>query len=151
MASIHFKFVTPERTLFDGQADSITCSTKQGQITVLPNHAPLVAELVLGEIIVTHKGNSQLLHVGGGFLQIQPHSEVVALADSAEHVAEIDLARAEQAVQKAQETLAKAASLSDQEYVTTAALLERNMSRIRIARKHSHRRTAITNEGVFEE
>lgn len=151
MPSIHFKFVTPERTLFDGQAESITCMTKQGQITVLPGHAPLVAELVPGEILVSQKGVAQPLHVSGGFLQIQPDSQVVALADSAEHVAEIDIARAEEAVQKAQATLAQASSLSDQEYATTVALLERNASRVRIARKHSHRRTVITNEGVFEE
>ncbi len=151
MASIHFKFVTPERTIFDGQVGSITCATTQGQITVLSHHAPLVTELAPGEIIVTQNGTPQLLHVSGGFLQIQPNSQVVALADSAEHVAEIDLARAEQAVQKAQETLAQAASMSDQEYATTAALLERNLSRIRVVRKHSHRHMAITNEGVFEE
>lgn len=84
-------------------------------------------------------------------MQVEPGSQVIALADSAEYVAEIDLARAEQAVQKARERLAQAASLSAQEYAVTAALLERNLSRTRIARKRSHRRTNITSEGVFEE
>jgi F-type H+-transporting ATPase subunit epsilon len=151
MNLIHFKFVTPERTLFDGQAMSVTCMTELGQITVLPHHAPLVAKLVPGEIVVVQENATQSLHASGGFLQVEPGSQVIALADSAEFVAEIDLARAEQAVQKARERLAHAASLSAQEYAVTAALLERNLSRTRIARKRSHRRTNITSEGVFEE
>ena len=148
MAKLQFQLVTPERTLVNEPADSITCQTKDGLITILPQHAPLVASLVSGEMIVKNDQKDHILHVGGGFIQVLAGNQVVALADAAEHFHEIDIARAEQAKRDA-ETALREQKLSDEEYAITAALLQRNLSRIKIVKKHSHRGTRITSEGVF--
>jgi F-type H+-transporting ATPase subunit epsilon len=151
MAILHLILVTPERTLFDEAVDAVTCTTVDGQITLLPGHTALVAELAAGELLVRQKNTLQVLHAGGGFIQVQPSGKVVVLSDAAEHVTEIDAKRAEEALARAKERLAQT-HLSDREYMATAALLERNSARLKIVRKHAHRRkSGITGEGVLEE
>jgi F0F1-type ATP synthase epsilon subunit len=89
--------------------------------------------------------------VAGGFIQVQNGGkEIVILADAAEHFYEIDIARAEEAKVQAEKTLQEQ-TLSDEEYALAAAVLQKSLSRINIARKHSHRRTRITSEGVLRE
>jgi len=148
MERLNLQLVTPERTVITEKANSITLPTPEGLITILPGHAPLVSTLISGEMIVKNDAGEHPLHVGGGFVHIKPNNEIVVLSDAAEHVDEIDLARAEQAKLDAEATL-REQNLSDEEYAVTAALLQRNLSRIRIVRKHAHRRTRITSEGVF--
>jgi F-type H+-transporting ATPase subunit epsilon len=127
---------------------SLTCPTTEGQITILPGHAQLIATLVSGELTAKSESEEHFIHVAGGFVQVKENSHIIILADMAEHFYEIDLARAEQAKIDAEAALAKQ-QMSDEEYAITFGLLQRNLSRINIARKHSHRRTNITQEGVF--
>ncbi len=148
MAKLHFQIVTPERTVVSAEADSITCPTGEGFITILPGHVPLVGNLNSGEMIVRNGGQDDIYHIAGGCVQIKPENDIVFLADQSEHVSEIDLERAEQAKLDA-ETALREQTLSDEEYAMTSALLQRNLTRIHIVRKHSHRRTRITSEGVF--
>ncbi len=148
---LHFQFVTPEKTVYDQQVDSITCSTTLGQVTILPHHMPFVGELVPDELVVRVNGEEQILHCGGGFVQVLPSSRVVILADTAEKLSDIDIQRAEEAAKRAKDLLEKT-QLSDREYATTSALLDRNLARLKVVRKHAHRRSApITGEGVLEE
>ena len=148
MSKFKVQLVTPERSVLAEEADSISVLTSEGYITILPGHVPLVANLVSGEMTLKNGNKDHILHVAGGFIQVKSNSEVILLADQAEHFEEIDLDRAEQAKLAAEAAL-KEQTLSDEEYATTAALLQRNLSRINIVRKHSHRKTRITSEGVF--
>lgn len=151
MNTLKFQLVTPERTVLREEVDSITCTTTKGQITILPNHVPLVAELAADELIVRVRGEARVLHAGGGFLRVEPGSSVVVLSDAAEHAADIDAARAEEALVRAQKRMQEAA-LSDREYALTSALIERNSARLKIVKKYSRRgRVPITSEGVLEE
>ncbi len=155
MAKLHLKLITPERTILDEEVVSLTCATESGEITILPNHAPLVATLTSGELVAKsggEKGNEpHFVHVAGGFIEIRPNNEVVILADGAEHFFEIDVARAEEAKKQAEEIM-KNQSMANEEYVMAAWILRKSLSRINIARKHSHRRKAgITSEGVLTE
>jgi F-type H+-transporting ATPase subunit epsilon len=152
MASLSFQLVTPERTLLNEELDSLSVPTELGQITVLPGHIPLVATLMPGELIGRSKGAEHFIHVAGGFLEVRSGNEVVILADAAEHFYEIDIKLAEEAKAKAEETMKRRNTLSDEEYARVAVSLERSLSRLNIARKHAHRRTApITGEGVRKE
>ena len=150
MAKISFQLVTPERTVLREELDSLSCPTSLGQITILPNHAPLVANLVPGELKAKNGGQEHYIAVSGGFIEVKKGSEVVVLADAAEHHYEIDAERAEEAKKRAEEAL-RQVSVSDEEYAKVAAAMERNLSRIKIARKHAHKKTPITGEGVFSE
>src|SRR5580704_17387564 len=114
--TLSLQLVTPERTLLDEQFDSISCPTKLGQITILPQHAGLVAELVPGELIARTGTSQRSVHVDGGFVQVKPGNQVIILADAAVHVNELNVELAEQVRQRAQETL-KQTTLSDEEYV----------------------------------
>lgn len=150
MAKLHLQLVTPERTVLTEELASLVCPTSDGQIAILPGHAPLIANLVSGELIAKNGNAEHIIHVAGGFVYVNVGGSVVILADTAERFEEIDLARAEEAKEKAEKTL-REQSLSDEEYAMTAALLQRNLSRIRIARKHAHRNTRITSEGVLKQ
>ncbi|HAG27572.1 TPA: ATP synthase F1 subunit epsilon, partial [Patescibacteria group bacterium] len=140
MNYLKLQLITPERTVLSEEVRSLTCPTQEGQITILPNHAPLVANLVSGELITKNGGTDNFIHVAGGFIEVRKNNEIIILADAAEHHFEIDIARAEEAKRQAEELLNQQ-HLAEEEYATAAWLIQKNLSRINIARKHSHRRT----------
>lgn len=148
---LHFQLVTPERTVLNEELDSLSCPTELGQITILPNHVPLVATLTRGELTARSGDREYFIHVAGGFVEIRPKSEVVVLADAAEHHYEINAQEAEAAVKRAKEEL-RERTMSSQEYARVAALLQQNMTRLNIAQKHAHhRRGPQTLGGVYHE
>lgn len=147
MNSINLKLVTPERTVLSKELESLSCPTALGQITILPNHAPLVATLIPGELVARNQGEEFFINVTGGFIQIDKNSTVTILADAAEHFFEINLDRAEEARKRAAAKLREVKS-SDQEYAKVAASLEKSLMRINIARKRASRKAPITGEGV---
>ena len=151
MNKLQLQLVTPERTVLTEEVASLICPTTEGQITILPGHVPIIATLVSGELVAQNGGESHNIHVAGGFVQVQNEGkEIIVLADAAEHFYEIDIARAEEAKDQAEKTLSEQ-TLSDEEYAIAAVNLQRSLSRINIARKHAHRRTRITSEGVLKE
>jgi len=139
MNKIRFKIITPERVLLESEVAQVTCPTQMGEITVLPNHIPLVANLVPGEIIVRDNGEAKFMAASGGVLEVRPGNEVVVLADAAEVAEEIDLKRAEEARERARKFMAEQ-TLSEEEYAATSAALERSLVRIRVAQKGKYRK-----------
>jgi F-type H+-transporting ATPase subunit epsilon len=105
MAGLAVQLVTPEREVLRETVDRLTCPTSDGQITILPGHAPLVATLVSGELVAHDEHGEHNIHVAGGFVEVRPDGGVIILADAAEHFYEIDLARAEEAKAQAEATL----------------------------------------------
>jgi F-type H+-transporting ATPase subunit epsilon len=139
MPKLSFQLVTPERTVLDQELDSLTCPTTMGQITILPGHIPLVATLVEGELVAKNGKNESFIHVDGGFIEVRPNSNVVALADSAEHHYEIDIQKAEEAVARAKHEMEKK-KMSAEDYAVISSILNKNQGRLKVARKHSHQR-----------
>lgn len=137
MNKLHFQLVTPERTVLNEELDSLTCPTTLGEITVLPGHIPLVATLVSGELVAKNAGKEQYIHVAGGFIEVRPKSQVVALADAAEHHYEIDIQKTEEAIARAKHEIANR-KMSAQEYAVIASILNKNQSRLKVARKRAH-------------
>lgn len=135
---LKFKIVTPERVLVETEVDSVTLPTQTGEITVLQNHIPLVSSLAAGEVKYKTAGKESFFAVSGGFIEVKKNHEVVVLADTAEFGHEIDEHRAEQARAKAQELMK--GSYHDQKTLANAsALLEKNLARLKVARKHRSR------------
>ena len=146
MNFVTFTLVTPEKTVLSQELSSLTCPTTMGEITILPGHVPLVAELKTGELHAkTADNKDSYIFVSGGFVQVNEGSKVIILADSAEHHYEIDAQKAEEAKQKAEKELAEK-KMTSGEYATVAAALERNLARIKIARKHAHRKQPSFNQ-----
>ena len=100
------EIATPERLLIREQVSEAQIPAAEGYIGVLPQHAPLLSELGIGELSYQVGGKRHSLVVGGGWIEVLPeHTRV--LASSAERVDEIDLARAEVALKRAKERLEK--------------------------------------------
>jgi len=135
-SKISFEITTPERSVFKAEdIDELSLPTQTGEITILPNHIPLVSALVPGEVRIKRGAEMQLLAVSGGFIEVQPKSKVVVLADTAERAEEINIEIVEAARRKAEE-LMKQKHLNDVEYTALAAQMERELARLRVARKH---------------
>ncbi len=135
--SIAFSLISQDKIVTEAQVDEVLLPTTSGQIGVLEHHVSLVTVLKTGEI--TTKSSNKLDHfaVFGGVAQINGQ-EVVVLADRAEHVDEIDLAKAEQAKLEAEKL--KDTATTDIELAHAYALIERNLNRITIIkhRRHKH-------------
>lgn len=146
---IQFKITTPEKIVYEGEIDQITLPTLEGEITILPNHVSLVSVLKAGELSFKESGKLIALAISGGFLEFK-NNNLIVLADTAERVEEIDLVRAEEARQRA-EALKTEKRLDEQEYATLAAKIEKELARIKVARKHRHTsRPTISSENIEE-
>ena len=133
---IRFKIATPERVVYEDNIFQISVPTTSGEITILPNHVPLVSILQAGELKIKDKDGEHVVAVSGGFLEIKPDNEVVILADNAERAEEIDVDRAEQARQRAVEQMAQAKAEENVDYAKLQAVLDREMNRVKIAKKY---------------
>lgn len=149
MPTIKFKIVTPERVVFEDEVDSITLPTRTGEITVLPNHIPLVSSLKAGEVLIRKDKQEVPMAISGGFVEIAENSLVI-LADTAEHFEEIDEARAEEARKRAEELLSRKEEIQkeDVDYTVLAAKMEKELARLRVVRKYRNIRNKpdIKNE-----
>jgi F-type H+-transporting ATPase subunit epsilon len=129
---IHLVVVTPERQLFNGLVDRVTLPSNQGELGILPGHAPLLAELGIGEISY-HVGDAkESFFCSWGFAEVLP-DRVVLLAQTAEPASEIDLNRAEQAKSRAEKRLASKDPNFD--FARAELALLRALSRLNIARQ----------------
>ena len=95
--TLFLDIVTLDKTLYQGLVEQITAPTKDGEITVLPDHMPLLTSLVPGELKLKVKAGEGIyapdyiyIAISGGFLEVQPHSRVNLIVDSALRVDEID-------------------------------------------------------------
>ncbi|MBI5222733.1 MAG: F0F1 ATP synthase subunit epsilon [Candidatus Magasanikbacteria bacterium] len=138
MKSLKFKIATPEKVIYENEIEQVSVPTTMGEITILPNHAPLVSILQAGELKIKDKNGEQVVAVSGGFLEIKPKSEVVILADDAERAEEIDIDRAEAARQRAVEQMERAKAEEDVDYAKLQAVLDREMNRVRVGRKYKN-------------
>ena len=104
MGTLHVEVVTAERTVLQDDVDMVIAPGSEGQLGILPRHAPLMTTLTAGELRLKKAGGEQSITITGGFLEVRDNV-VTILADAAERVDEIDLARAEEAMKKAQERI----------------------------------------------
>ena len=131
MPAFALEVVTPERVAYSGQVASLQAPGSEGSFGVLAGHIPLLTSLQIGRLrFVEEDGNEVQMAISGGFVEVG-REQVAVLAETAERVEEIDVARAEAARQRAEERLARAR----EERVDVAraeAALARAVNRIRI-------------------
>ncbi len=132
---LQLKIVTPERVVYEEVIDSVTATTAMGEITVLPNHIPLVANLQAGELRILSNGDEQLFVASTGFLEVRPGNEVVILADTADRVEELELEKIQKAKERAKKLLEEKRTIDDVAFADAAAMLERELARERVAIK----------------
>jgi F-type H+-transporting ATPase subunit epsilon len=135
---INFKIVTPEKTVFEAEILQATLPVTDGEVTILPNHRAYIASLKAGEICVKRSEGDVCLAVSGGFIEFNQNNLVV-LADTAERAEEIDVTRAEEARARAEELKKEKISMDDGEYARVAALVEKEIVRIKVGGRHHTR------------
>ena len=133
---LKIKIVTPEKVVYENEVFQVSIPTMSGEITVLKNHIPLVSVMKAGELRIKDKSGEVHLAVSGGFVEVRGNNEIVLLSDYAERVEEIDVQRAEEARKRAEEQMKQAKNIENIDFAKLQALIDRNMNRIRIARKY---------------
>ena len=137
MPKIRLEIISAERVVYSEDVDIVVAPGIQGQLGILPHHAPLMTMLQPGELMVRRNNEEESMFVSGGFLEVRG-DKVVVLADVAERAEEIDIARAEAAKRRAEEGIAQHPAHMD--HARTEAALLRSMIRLKVAEKSRKRR-----------
>src|SRR5262245_2107384 len=136
---LRVEIITQERKLYDGEADIVNARGTEGEMGILPQHAPLITALDFGEVRIKNGDQEETFAVGGGVLQVA-HDHVLILADSAEQAHEIDIARAEEARRRAEEMVAAGPQLDPAQQAALEAAIRRADLRLKVAqRRRTHR------------
>ena len=129
------EIVTPERLAYSDMVDAVVLPGIEGELGVLPHHAPLVTMLGVGELRVRKAGAEESFAIVGGFLQVRP-DKVVVMAETADMASEIDLEKAQEARREA-ERLLESAPTDATDLAAARAQLQASLLRIRVAeRRH---------------
>ena len=140
MATLRLDIVTAERVVYSEDVDVIIAPGVEGQLGVLPHHAPLMTMLQPGELRIKKGGEELSLAISGGFFEVRP-DRVIVLTDAAERAEDIDIARAEEAKRRAQERLSLRAPEIDAARVEAA--LRRSLIRLKVAEKRRKRKPGV--------
>jgi len=132
---LSLKIVTPERVVYEDTVDSVSVMTQMGEITILPGHIPLVANLQAGELRAKKNGEEIYLVSSTGFLEVRQGNQVTILADTAERVEELELEKIEAAKERARKMLEEKRNIDDVAFADAAAMLERELARERVVIK----------------
>ena len=131
-STLKLEIITPAATVFSEDVEMVTLPAVEGEIGILPQHVPLMTQMVPGEMVVRKNGQDRFLAVGGGFVEITG-DHVTILTDLAIAADKIDEAMAEEARQRAQARLRE--KLSAEEVANVNAALARSLAQIRVKRR----------------
>ncbi len=130
--TLRLEIVTPEATVYSEDVEMVTLPAVEGQIGILPQHVPLMTQMVPGEMIVRKNGQNRFLAVGEGLVEISA-DHVAILTDLAVAAEDIDEAKAEEARQRAAARLRE--KLSSEEVASVNAALARSLAQLRVKRR----------------
>jgi F-type H+-transporting ATPase subunit epsilon len=132
---IRCEIVSQDRMVWEGDADIVVLPGIEGEMGILPNHAPLLSTLKYGILTVRTGGQEQYFTIAGGIVEVQPQI-VTVMADAAENVLEIDVSRAEEARRRAEEYIRKGPPPDTDTYLAMEAALRRSNLRIDAVRRY---------------
>ncbi len=136
MATFRLEVVTAERMVFSDDVSMIVAWGTEGQLGILPHHAPLMTMLRPGDLLIRKDNEEEYLAISGGFLEVRP-DKVVILADTCERAEEIDVTRAEAAKRRAEEMLK--GQPPEVDAAAAEAALRRSLARLKVAEKKRRR------------
>ncbi len=132
---LQLEIVTPERLAYQDEVDSVVLPGSQGELGVLPHHAPLISTLGAGELRLRKGSQEESFAIVGGFLQVLP-DKVVVMAETADMASDIDLEKAQQARRQAEQML-ESGYVEGADLAAARASLQAALIRIRVAeRRH---------------
>jgi F-type H+-transporting ATPase subunit epsilon len=137
---IRCEIVTQDKSLYEGPADIVVVPGSEGEMGILPHHAPLLTTLELGFVRVRNQGEERIFTIAGGVMEVRPEL-VTVLADIGENVEEIDEARAKAAKERAERFLEQGPPPDTDEYLRMEAALRRSNLRLEAVRRYSRARS----------
>ncbi|MEI6190847.1 MAG: ATP synthase F1 subunit epsilon [bacterium] len=135
---LQLKIVTPEKLILEELVDQVTLPTTEGEITILPDHIPLISALSAGDIVAVKDGEHIPMAVVGGFLELKKENNIttlIILADFAEHVSTITDIEIEKAKALAAELKRRSENNEIVDFEHFETELERSLTRVKIADK----------------
>jgi F-type H+-transporting ATPase subunit epsilon len=132
MATLRLEIITAERQVLADDVNVVVAPGVEGELGILPHHAPLMTMLKPGELLIRKDSEETYMSVSGGFLEIRP-DKVIILADACERAEEIDIERAEEAKRRAEELLK--AHPPQLDVAQAQAALLRSLIRLRVAER----------------
>ena len=133
MATFDIEIVTPHEVVYKGEAQFIKLRTVLGDMGIMPNHAPLVSELALGEMIVRLEDKSEeSFYISGGFLEISKEKTLI-LADDAMNTKNIDVLKAKKDIEELEAKMGKIKE--DMEMVEAEKLLRESLMKLNLGQK----------------
>ena len=136
MAPMRLEIITAEREMYADDVDVLVAPGIEGQLGILPHHAPLMTVLQPGELMIRKDGEETYLTVTGGFLEVIGN-KVTILADACEHSEEIDEERAQAAVDRAREEVSRVDA--NQQLAQAAVAMHRAQIRLNVVRRRRQR------------
>ena len=132
---LQLDIVTPEKLAYSDEVDAVVLPGSEGELGVLPHHAPLISTLGAGELRLRKSGQEESFAIVGGFLQVLP-DRVVVMAETADIASEIDLEKAQEARRQAEQAL-EGGFVEGADLAAARASLQAALIRIRVAeRRH---------------
>jgi len=132
MATLKLEIITAERQVFSDEVNTVVAPGFEGELGILPHHAPLITMLKPGEVLIRKDGQETYLFVSGGFLEVRP-DKIIILADACERSEEIDVERAEAAKHRAEERLKT--HPPEMDMARAQAALMRSLVRLKVAER----------------
>src|SRR5437870_10006368 len=130
--TLKLEIVTPESKTYSEEVEMVTLPAAEGEMGVLPQHVPLMTQIVPGEIIVRKDGRDYFLAVGEGFVEITA-GRVAIMTDMAIRAENVDEAKVEEARQRAEARLAE--KLDDEEAAMVSAALAHSLAQLKVKRR----------------
>ena len=132
MSTLHLEIVTPEALAYQAEVDGVVVPGVEGELGILPQHVPLMTQILPGELRIQQGGKELRLAVGEGFLEVRP-DRVSILTDMAIRADDIDEVRAEEARQRAEARLAE--KITDEEAARVSAALANVAIQLKVKRQ----------------
>lgn len=133
-ATAQFVLATTEKVVYEKTISRVTIPTSAGEITVMPNHIPLVSTLRTGQITVTDsEGIVSTFAVAHGILEVRKENKIIILAGPTEPAEEIDVERAKEAYERAKQLLDEKRDAADVDHAHLQAMMDKQLNRINIA------------------
>ncbi|ALM09568.1 MAG TPA: ATP synthase F1 subunit epsilon [Candidatus Peribacter riflensis] len=145
---LRLEITTPDRPMFEGEVDSVSLPTPQGEITILPHHIPLISIVSPGAITIRQKGSEQLLAVSRGVIEVDGKT-IRVMVDTADRADELQ----EEAILKAKaeaEKLQREKREDREGFAEATAILERELARLHVVRRRRGGRRSVPTPGSGE-
>lgn len=143
---IRCEIVSQDRPVFEGDVDIVVAPGVDGEMGILPHHAPLLTTLKPGIMRVRYQGREDVFAIAGGVMEVRP-TIVTVLADAAERAEDIDVSRAEEARRRAEESLKAGLPHNSEAYLAAEAALRRSNLRLQVARRRRPEAPRVDRSG----